>query len=140
MGIHHLAAIEEGLAAYLATTVFTTPMPIQYPGRAFTLPTNGCYIRMAFEPNGSFYDPISDDDDAGAVGLLSLRIRWRADDGEIKAMRIAGELGQRFRRGTRIPGALPVRIDREPTVAGSITEAGGGILVPVTVYWTYSGD
>lgn len=71
---------------------------------------------------------------------MLVQVRWRADDGEVRALRIAGEVGQRFKRGTRVPGVVPIRIDREPVVAGSITETGGGILVPVTVYWTYSGD
>jgi len=130
------AMISEALYARLLDHEFSQLLKISFPGVQFTVPV---------EPWISAKNYFSRTDqvtmgDAGYnryVGFLRADINYPAGlDGELPALRLAGELVSLFKRGTEMPLSTGgwVRVIWPPNVTDPL-ETSEWLRVPVTIRW-----
>jgi hypothetical protein len=129
------AQIYDALAAYLTGLTFTPAVKIAMPGVDFTPERGKPYLVATYMPNTADVFGGENDSDVDYQGLLQISVFWPARAGIVKPLQVAAQIVAAFKPGTKIDAnGLRIRIDRQPTVAPSLTES-DLVQIAVTVRW-----
>lgn len=128
------AIIPEGLMAHLATISLPAGVRIAWPNVNFT-PDSNPYLRVLIFKNEPVQPRIRFGNEPIRLGIFQVSVMWPQGQGEIAPNEITGQIRTHFARGTKIEqDGITIRIDREPSVGGSLQEE-AWLRVPILINW-----
>jgi hypothetical protein len=130
MAISTEAKIAEGLFKRLSA--LTPALPIAWPNRSFTPPSDGKYLRVSDLPLPTRGMSLTNDGTNEYSGLLQVDVMWPLNDGEQPATEAAGAVIAHFKRGTRMDNG-GIRIDCVTAYRSPALRDDPRWQVPVTV-------
>lgn len=126
------ATIADGLLRALSNAPIGLFVPIVYPNMPFQ-PAGETYLRASYVPSAtSSVDLVQWDRHSG---ILQIDVMWPENRGVSGGLRLADEIAQYFKRGTRIvESGTVIQILRTPGVGGPIVDPPYQ-QIPVSVYY-----
>jgi len=122
------------LFAHVGKLEITPPLPIAYPGLAFTPPA-GTYLEVLMLPNVNINRGLAATDSTQFRGILQVTVVAPGNSGIVAPTAIASEIVEHFERGTQIfDESLRIKIEGRPSIATAIQEP-ERIRVPVSIRW-----
>jgi hypothetical protein len=129
------ALIEEALLTRLAALTFSPALQVAWPNKQF--PASGSvkpdtYLAASLlraETRGIGISAWNEH-----AGILQVDVLYKAQDGEIKPLNIAGQVAEWFGRGTRLRnGGLTIYVDDPPAIATAMPNGDGYLKIPVSI-------
>lgn len=128
------AAIINGLCGHLRQIPLAPSRPIAYPLNVFSPVSKVPYLQarplLRADPSHAPLDP---DGTSEHRGIFQVDVVWPKDDGELKAVRIASEVAQHFKNGTKISqSGFHIRVAKPPSIRPVVQDE-PWIRVPVRI-------
>jgi hypothetical protein len=128
--------IAEALFERLKSLVLDEPVPIAWPFKDFTPPSDGPWLRPTFLPAQPASTAVGEGADNRFVGFVQIDVFYPAGAGLKRPLVIADAVAAHFKRGLVLDAAgFLVSVDRPPFVM-STSRDGAQTMTPVRVYYT----
>lgn len=124
--------IADLLLTHLGTLVLTPALPVAMPNVDFK-PSAGTYLEATFLPNSTVNMFRGSTDPNMHQGILQVAVVYKAADGVVKPVDIAGQVVNHFPKGLKITGqGITIRIDERPSITSPIRDD-DRLRIPVSV-------
>jgi len=134
MAVSVEAKIANALLARLASFTHSPPLPVSYPGIAFT-PPSGIYLHATLLSNANRNQFVGDHSSTEHRGILQVSVMAPRGSGIVAGMEIAGKIASHFERASHISGdGVVVHVSGRPSVATAIQEP-DRINIPVSIFY-----
>lgn len=130
--------IIEALNARLNAYAVPRNIKVAWPNVPFDPSPSTAYLLPTLLPARTEGAALGADADNRFLGVYQIGIYWPENQGEISAIKRAGEIAMHFKRGTTLTqNGRPVRINAPPFLSPRFGPTDGFIMYPLNVpYWS----